>query len=178
MAYDEIDEMLDELSGDVAIGGEEIVGYDELIGKAKSAGRPDLAQKLILAKKMDQNAVALVKTRGGPRRRKVMAGASTVIGIGATENIRFEAQENFRPEEFFVQGANIDDFIINSIKIGTEEQFVNSGQCPADVFSPLCLRSNVHFKTMNLGSICVVNVTNTNAAARTFNSAFIGTAMD
>lgn len=194
MDDDDLDELLDQLSGDddddddeigdVSIGGQEIIGAEEIIGamlgakKRKRNRAKQLSAKMRAARNIDPNAVALVRSSGGPRRRKVLAGVTTSIGAGATAVVLFEAQENFRPEEFFVQGTNIASFLINSIKIGTEEQFVNTGACPADVFSSGALRSKVHFKTMNLGTVCAVTVTNTSAGALTFNSAFIGTAVD
>lgn len=176
---DDIDDLLDELSGDdVAIGGKEIIGAQEIIGAAaKKLAKQILSHRMKSARNIDPDAVALVQSPAGPRRRKVLAGTTTSIGPGATAVVEFTAQEDFRPEDFFVQATNIASFLILSIKVGTEEQFVNTGAAPADMFGANALRSQVHFKTMNLGTVTAVTVRNTSAGALDFNSSFIGTAV-
>lgn len=179
MDEDELNAMLDELSGQEIIGAQEIIGVQEIIGKAvRQATQNATVAAMRNARVLDPNAVMLQQSKAGPRRRKVLAGTSTSVGAGMQAPIEFSSQENFRPEQFFVQGVNIDSFVINSIKVGTEEQFVNTGAVPADVFSPQSLRSDIHFKTMNLGSKLVVTVTNTSGGALSFVSAFIGTAVE
>lgn len=174
---DDIDDMLDDLAGDdVAIGYEEIVGgNDEIVG---ARGRGRAAAQMRNARALDPQAVRLVRRKSTVRRKKILAGTTTSVGAGVTGVVTYESQENFRPEEFFVQGVNIDSFLIESIKVGTEEQLVNTGAVPADVFGPNGLRSNIQLKTMNLGATLAVVVRNTSAGALDFNSAFIGTAVD
>lgn len=176
---DEVDDLLDELAGDddqVVVGYDEIVGAEDIVGARPRRRRTALSMQQ--ARQIDPNAVRLVKRAAGPRRKKILAGTTTSVGAGSTAIITYESQENFRPEEFFVQGVNIDSFLIESIKIGTEEQLVNTGAVPADVFGPDGLRSNIQLKTMNVGTVMAVVVRNTSAGALDFNSAFIGTAVD
>lgn len=176
---DEVDDLLDELAGEddqVVVGYDEIVGGDEIVG-ARPRRRTSV-QNMQRARVLDPQAVRLVKRAAGPRRKKILAGTTTSVAAADTAIITYESQENFRPEEFFVQGVNIDSFLIESIKVGTEEQLVNTGAVPADVFGPNGLRSNIQLKTMNLGATLAVVVRNTSAGALDFNSAFIGTAVD
>jgi len=178
MAYDDLDDLLESMSGDddddVSVGGQEIIGAKEIIGKIV---RKAVSAAMKQARHIDPDAVLLEDTGPGPRRKKILAGTTTSVGAGVSAPISFKAQENFRPEEFFIQGVNIDDFVVTSIKVGTEEQLVNTGEVPGDVFSPGNLRSSVHFKTMNPGIDLVVTVRNTSGGALSFVSAFIGTAV-
>jgi hypothetical protein len=168
IGMDELDDLLDELSG------EDIVGR----AAAKKQLAQGLANKMARARNIDPRAVALVDRGPGPRRRKVLPGTTTNVGAGATVTITLESEENFRPERLVVDPTNAGSFEISSCKVGTEEQFVGAGQMPASAFSPDAQDTDVHFKTLNVGSKLILVVTNTTAGGLDFAFGFIGTAVD
>jgi hypothetical protein len=164
---DDLDDLLDELSGD----------GDVEIGARGGRGR-SLSARMARARNIDPNAVALVKRKRGPRRRKVLPGKTSTVAAGAEVVVNLTSEEDFRPERLVCSGADVDKFDIVSVKVGTEEQFVASGDCPAAAFAPNAKDTDIHFKTLNVGSKLTVTFKNVDAASGDIRFAFVGTAVD
>lgn len=187
--FADLDDDLEMLAGsdDIAIGAESsIAGTDiigevrEIIGRAMKRGgrKAAMAAAMAAAREIDPNAVMVKTTSGGLRRVKILPGDPLVLPAGDSNSVRYETEEDFRPQRYVVSSIDVENFAITSIKVGTSDQFAADGQCPAEIFRPDAWGIKIHFKTQNIGNKIKVAVTNLDAAnPHTFRAAFIGTSI-
>jgi hypothetical protein len=114
------------------------------------------------------------------QRRLPLGFQSLAVGAGATVSIPVVIQNQaFRLEELIVPNAVAVDFTIEDLKVGNSTQFASSGSVPAAAFSELCARQiNLKCATAQSGLSIILTVKNTNAAAKDFRAAGIGTALE
>lgn len=145
--YDEIDEILDALSGN---------DYESLVGQAPMAPRP-------------KGYLAPVTPRSF---RKYPLGLGTTnVGIGATAVITVNPQLPFK---LIRLSTPVVDFDIENIQIGTVSQFVAAGAVPSEVFAPDATGVELKGDTAVPGVAIQITVTNLGAAAQDFRGAFLG----
>ena len=156
-----------------------IIGWDldDLAGVAIGALSPHEQHALMVARRTDPNAVAVVQNQLTNRRRKVLPGDALSLAAGASGTVTYETQELFRPERYIVQGSNAADFTISAIIVGTKNQFAAPGDCPAEIFRPDAVNCDIHFDSAAIGNKIVVTVKNISVATSIFKAAFLGTSV-
>jgi hypothetical protein len=175
-----IDDLVSAIEGEnyrTAVGytpGLQIIGA---LQQSNDAELRDMGNALAAARRVDKKAVLLSAPKNLARRVQVLGVPATVVGIGATETIEIKTQQLFIPKRFVVGDVIAPDFVINQIKIATQDQFLSSDGCPAEAFQSDAVDLSVEFDTLQPGNSLFLTVTNLNAAARTFRGAFFGTSV-
>lgn len=143
---DDIDEILDALSGDE---------YD-LMGQAPMAPRPK----------------AFVRPVSPRQFRKYPLGLGvTNVGAGATAVITVNPQLPFKLIRLSTAAAG---FLIDNIQIGTVSQFVAAGEVPSEIFAPDATGVELKGDTAVPGVAIQLTVTNNTAGALDFTGALLG----
>jgi hypothetical protein len=96
--------------------------------------------------------------------------ANTVIAV--------QPSQAFRAQAYLVDPVIAPNFVLNSIQVGRQNQFIGAGVVPATVFSALNQLSGVQFDTGQTSEQVQVSVNNVTGAASIFRSAFIGTTVE
>ena len=192
--------------GDDALGnlldGDDSLGYDgltEIISGDESgddSGDDSGAQFIgddlgATARKQRSNAV-----KQAMQRKRIAAGAllrnlpprsarEFVIGLGSTAlpglssaNIAVQPQVIFRPERIVIPSNLAADFLITDIKVGKNSQLVSPGAIPAVVFVENAFGVRLKMDTAQIAQFITISVTNQNGAARNFQGAIIGPAVE
>jgi hypothetical protein len=94
------------------------------------------------------------------------------VPAGATKQITVRPQLLFRPTKYHVSESVGQNFLINSIVVGKNNQFATSGPLPATTFSDEQLR--FAFSTCQPGQDITVTVTNITSADHIFTSSMWG----
>ena len=129
-------------------------------------------------------------------RKRVQAGAllrnlpprsarEFVIGLGSTAlpglssaNISVQPQVIFRPERIVIPSNLAADFLITDVKVGKNSQLVSPGAIPAVVFVENAFGVRLKMDTAQIAQFITISVTNQNGAARNFQGAIIGPAVE
>ena len=193
--------------GDDALGnlldGDDSLGYDgltEIISGDESgddSGDDSGAQFIgddnlgATARKQRSNAV-----KQAMQRKRIAAGAllrnlpprsarEFVIGLGSTAlpglssaNIAVQPQVIFRPERIVIPSNLAADFLITDVKVGKNSQLVSPGAIPAVVFVENAFGVRLKMDTAQIAQFITISVTNQNGAARNFQGAIIGPAVE
>ena len=192
--------------GDDALGnlldGDDSLGYDgltEIISGDESgddSGDDSGAQFIgddlgATARKQRSNSV-----KQAMQRKRIAAGAllrnlpprsarEFVIGLGSTAlpglssaNISVQPQVIFRPERIVIPSNLAADFLITDIKVGKNSQLVSPGAIPAVVFVENAFGVRLKMDTAQIAQFITISVTNQNGAARNFQGAIIGPAVE
>lgn len=144
--YDDVDEILDALSGDE---------YD-LMGQVPSPPRPRAVMRPVAPRQFRKYPLGL---------------GTTPVGIGATAVITVNPQLPFKLVRLSTPATG---FMIENIQIGTVSQFVAAGGVPSEVFAPDANDVDLKGDTAVPGVAIQITVTNNNVAAADFNGAFLG----
>ena len=108
-----------------------------------------------------------------------------VIGLGSTAlpglssaNISVQPQVIFRPERIVIPSNLAADFLITDVKVGKNSQLVSPGAIPAVVFVENAFGVRLKMDTAQIAQFITISVTNQNGAARNFQGAIIGPAVE
>ena len=168
LGYDGMTEIMgdDDDSGDDS--GEEFVG-DDLMGAAKNQRR----QRQAAAKQ------ALLRTLPPRSSREYVIGlGSTALPGLSSANIAVQPQVIFRPERIVIPSNLAADFLITDIKVGKNSQLVSPGAIPAVVFVENAFGVRLKMDTAQIAQFVTLTITNQNGAARNFQGAIIGPAVE
>jgi len=188
--------------------GDEFVDGDDLLGAFVGDGDDALGDLLdgddiigAVAKKKRKQKVALARMRKQAAaqalmRKRIAAGSllrgvpprnsrEYALGLGSTSvqgnssaNINVQPQVIFRPERLVVPSNLAVDFLLTDIKVGKNSQLVSTGALPAVVFTETAFGVRLKMDTCQISMFVTVSVTNQNPAARNFQGAIIGPAVE
>lgn len=172
-------EGLTEIVGDDESGddsGAQFVG-DDLMGASKRKAQ-NAAQKQALMRRRVA-AGALLRTLPPRSAREFVIGlGSTAIPGLSSANINVQPQVIFRPERIVIPSNIAADFLITDVKVGKNSQLVSPGAIPAVVFVENAFGVRLKMDTAQIAQFITVSVTNQNGAARNFQGAIIGPAVE
>jgi hypothetical protein len=176
------DALGDLLDGDDEAG--EFVGDEaDIIGailrrKAKKGrARKAMAAQALMRKRIAAGALL----RGVPPRnsREYALGlGSTSVQGNSSANINVQPQVIFRPERLVIPSNLAVDFLITDLKVGKNSQLVSTGAIPAVVFTETAFGVRLKMDTAQISMFVTISVTNQNPAARNFQGAIIGPAVE
>lgn len=173
-------EGITEIMGDDEAGAE-FVGDesgDDLMGASKKRAARNAAMKNALLRKRI-GAGALLRSLAPRSAREYVIGlGSTAIPAGASANIGVQPQVLFRPERIVIPSTIAADFLITDIKVGKNSQLVAPGAIPAIVFAENAFGVRLKMDTSQIAQFVTLSITNQNAAARNFQGAIIGPAVE
>jgi hypothetical protein len=155
------------------VGGDEIVGYDysEMFGADVSPGQ--LAQ---VAQARAAGGAVIRQTKPSTLREQVLPFYRSYV-LSETASITSYPQRLFRPERLTFASLTAQYFLINSVSIAQEPQFVADGGALAQMYTEVAVGMRLKGKTANLGAQIVVNATNLDAAnTRILYGQFVGPA--
>jgi hypothetical protein len=174
------DDLFGEFVGDDDSGddvGDDMIGAFLRKKKAKKNNR-QRAQALALMRKRIAAGSLL---RGVPPRnsREYALGlGSTSVQGNSSANINVQPQVIFRPERLVVPSNLAVDFLLTDIKVGKNSQLVSTGAIPAVVFTETAFGVRLKMDTCQIAMFVTISVTNQNPAARNFQGAIIGPAVE
>ena len=168
-------------------GLEQILGYDHLaLGAARRpvarpgmrpASRPAPSMAAAIQAKQVQDGT-LVRSSPPSRAQELAVGfPATSIAAAASANVTTNPQEIFRPERLVVGDAIAPNFIINSLIVGKNNQFLNQNPLPAEGFKSTAVGVRLRCDTAQVNSNIVLNVTNISLGTLTFYAMLVGTSV-
>jgi len=118
-----------------------------------------------------------------PRRRlsQTMPFNTLVLAAGATGVLTAQPQRPIRLERLFLDSptaGGLSNFAVSNIVIGADQQFVNTGNAPAIMFSFNAVGANLRGTTANPGIVIAITVVNVSGAPATIGGAVIGTSLE
>ncbi len=104
------------------------------------------------------------------RRTAIPVDSGSNVNNAASTTIEIEPQEDFRPERLIAPVG----WFIDSLTIGSENQFVTDGSLPSDMFAANATDAQLTYRTCGRGQKIVVGVTNNTGNAARFVGGFYG----
>jgi len=172
--FEGLTEIMGDDSGDDA--GAQFVGDESGAASTRKAhsgqAKADLLRKRIAAG-------ALLRTLPPRSSREFIIGlGSTSLPALSSANISVQPQVIFRPERIVIPSNIAADFLITDVKVGKNSQLVSPGAIPAVVFVENAFGVRLKMDTAQIAQFITVSVTNQNGAARNFQGAIIGPAVE
>jgi hypothetical protein len=172
--FEGLTEIMGDDSGDDA--GAQFVG-DESGAASTRKGHSSQAKADLLRKRIA--AGALLRTLPPRSSREFIIGlGSTSLPALSSANISVQPQVIFRPERIVIPSNIAADFLITDVKVGKNSQLVSPGAIPAVVFVENAFGVRLKMDTAQIAQFITVSVTNQNGAARNFQGAIIGPAVE
>ena len=172
--FEGLTEIMGDDSGDDA--GAQFVG-DESGAASARKGHSNQAKADLLRKRIA--AGALLRTLPPRSSREFIIGlGSTSLPALSSANISVQPQVIFRPERIVIPSNIAADFLITDVKVGKNSQLVSPGAIPAVVFVENAFGVRLKMDTAQIAQFITVSVTNQNGAARNFQGAIIGPAVE
>lgn len=148
----------DEIMGGDAIGYDytEIFGGDEVGGGAP----PALVEKVAQARRaggvfVGKREPSTLREQSLPFYRSYTASETATVSL--------QPQRMFRPERLTFASLTALYFLLNSINIAQEPQFVADGATLCQLYTEVAVGMRLKGKTANLGALITINLTNLDA---------------
>jgi len=167
------DESGDE-SGDDS--GAQFIGDDDL-GASKRSARSNAVKQAMQRKRIAAGALLRNLPPRSAREFVIGLGSTALPGLSSA-NIAVQPQVIFRPERIVIPSNLAADFLITDIKVGKNSQLVSPGAIPAVVFVENAFGVRLKMDTAQIAQFITISVTNQNGAARNFQGAIIGPAVE
>lgn len=167
----------EDLLGAYLLEGEAATGMERAILGAVAKASPKVKAALQAAR---ASKATMVREQMPSKSRQQPIGLDSgpiAVPAGAAAVIQVVPQKPFRPERLVVDPATSPAFIINSVFVGTDNQFVTAGGISANIFVPGAFGVGLKGDTANVGITIAVNITNFSGAAARFLGALLGTAV-
>ena len=179
LGYDGTTEIMgDDDSGDDS--GAEFVGDDDLMGavaKNQRRQRQQQAKQALMRKRVAAGALLRTLPPRSSREYVIGLGSTALPGLSSA-NIAVQPQVIFRPERIVIPSNLAADFLITDIKVGKNSQLVSPGAIPAVVFVENAFGVRLKMDTAQIAQFVTLTITNQNGAARNFQGAIIGPAVE
>jgi len=181
MGWDGMTEIIsgDELgddSGDDSGAQAQFVGDDNL-GASKRAARSNAVKQAMQRKRIAAGALLRNLPPRSAREFVIGLGSTALPGLSSA-NIAVQPQVIFRPERIVIPSNLAADFLITDVKVGKNSQLVSPGAIPAVVFVENAFGVRLKMDTAQIAQFITISVTNQNGAARNFQGAIIGPAVE
>lgn len=189
--YEDYSDLVEEMLG------QDYVGEDlEMVGAARPLyGRRPITRRGVprgglrrmrapvsnaLAARRVQDAVVLKKTAPTKGRSLFMGldSGAVLIAAGATGNVTDRPQKLFRPERLAVPASIAAMFILNSLNIGTVNQFVSNTAVPCETFQEGGVGVGLRGDTAHPGLDITASVTNISGGALRFRATLFGSSVE
>jgi hypothetical protein len=156
--------------------GAEFVGDDNL-GASKRQARSNAVKQAMQQKRIAAGALLRNLPPRSAREFVIGLGSTALPGLSSA-NIAVQPQVIFRPERIVIPSNLAADFLITDIKVGKNSQLVSPGAIPAVVFVENAFGVRLKMDTAQIAQFITISVTNQNGAARNFQGAIIGPAVE
>ncbi len=165
-------------SGAAQFVGEGLEGDDSSMGAArKRHARSNQAKQDMLRKRIAAGALLRTLPPRSAREFVIGLGSTALPGLSSA-NISVQPQVIFRPERIVIPSNLAADFLITDVKVGKNSQLVSPGAIPAVVFVENAFGVRLKMDTAQIAQFITISVTNQNGAARNFQGAIIGPAVE
>jgi len=169
------------------IGNDEIVGgdgfaavgydYSEIFGGDSYVGADSPGLVAEVAQARAAGGVAVVKRQPQTLREQSLPFYRAYTA-SETATISLTPQRMFRPERLTFASLTALYFLLNSINIAQEPQFVADGATLAQLYTEVAVGMRLKGKTANRGALITINLTNLDAVnARTVYGQIVGPAV-
>lgn len=179
-----------EMEGDAILSGDDILGAlmsgdmdGDVEGDAILAGlfRRKKARgnirKLLRAKKAQEGKL-LKELKPNKWRRQPLGFVALAIPAAGTTTVTATPQNVFKGQRLTVPAVFAVNFVINSLFVGVQNQFVGAGAIPAITFAENAVGEDMNMDTAQIGNTITMNVTNLDgAAAHDFRATLLGDAV-
>jgi hypothetical protein len=169
------------IGNDEIVGGEghAAIGYDysEIFGgdMVLGADSPGLVSEVAQARAA--GGVAVVKRQPSTLREQSLP-FNQAYTASQTANVTLTPQRMFRPERLTFASLTALYFLLNSVNIAQEPQFVADGATLCQLFTEVAVGMRLKGKTANLGAQITLGLTNLDAVnARTVYGQIVGPAV-
>ena len=177
--FEGLTEIVGDDSGDES--GAQFVGEmdgDSSMGAAsKRHARSNQAKSDMLRKRIAAGALLRTLPPRSAREFVIGLGSTALPGLSSA-NISVQPQVIFRPERIVIPSNLAADFLITDVKVGKNSQLVSPGAIPAVVFVENAFGVRLKMDTAQIAQFITISVTNQNGAARNFQGAIIGPAVE
>ncbi len=168
----------DEAGDDSGDGtGSQFVGDGDMMGAAKRKAKSNAAKQALLRRRVAAGALLRTLPPRSAREFVIGLGSTAIPGLSSA-NINVQPQVIFRPERIVIPSNIAADFLITDVKVGKNSQLVSPGAIPAVVFVENAFGVRLKMDTAQIAQFITVSVTNQNGAARNFQGAIIGPAVE
>jgi hypothetical protein len=156
---------------DIGAEGDEGTGEYEIAGDAETGAAP-------------RQLPPGVSRGGGPKKKYTQTMPLTsqlLLGTGATARMQAQPQRPMRCERLFLSsptGNGLANFVVTSIQVGADLQFVNDGDVPADVYAFNSVGGSIRAATANPGIVVTVTIRNISGGPASLYGAFVGTSLE
>ena len=178
--YGSVEDMLG-YGSDVEILGmdPELLGMSdvEILGRVRAARARRSGSSLARNVAASRMAAVVPKGPSGSKDLCLPCTAAAATAAGATTPINLQPTQPFRANAWLIDPVNAPSFVVNSVSVGRQNQFIGAGTIPATAFSALNPLAKISFDTGQANEPIAVSVTNFTLAAALFSSAFFGTAL-
>lgn len=169
------------IGNDEIIGGEgsPAIGYDysEMFGGDQLIGADSPALVAETAAVRAAGGLNIVKRQPQALREQSLPFYQ-LYTASQTATIELKPQRMFRPERVTFASLTALYFLLNSINIAQEPQFVADGATLCQLFTEVAVGMRLKGKTANLGALITINLTNLDAAnSRTVYGQIVGPAV-
>lgn len=161
------------------VGAQDIVGanyarLDNLFGYGGLAvgaeAGPELAQQIAARR------AALVVEREVSKARVVPLGfPTTAVAAGANADIQTQPQTLFRAQRLVIPSDIAGAVLVRDLRIGARSVLPNANPVPGRMFTETTVGGDMNLDTAQVSQIITLSITNTSAAAITFNAGIYGT---
>jgi hypothetical protein len=155
----------------------EMDGDDSSMGAAKRHARSKQAKADMMRKRIAAGALLRTLPPRSAREFVIGLGSTALPGLSSA-NISVQPQVIFRPERIVIPSNLAADFLITDVKVGKNSQLVSPGAIPAVVFVENAFGVRLKMDTAQIAQFITISVTNQNGAARNFQGAIIGPAVE
>jgi len=173
--YEGMTEIVGDDAGDDS--GAQFVGEDSSMGASKRHARADATKQALMRKRVQAGAMLRTLPPRSAREFVIGLGSTALPGLSSA-NIAVQPQVIFRPERIVIPSNLAADFLITDIKVGKNSQLVSPGAIPAVVFVENAFGVRLKMDTAQIAQFITISVTNQNGAARNFQGAIIGPAVE
>ena len=150
----------------------------DMMGASKQRrARSAAAKQAMLRKRVAAGSILRTLPPRSSREFVIGLGSTPLPGLSSA-NIAVQPQVIFRPERIVIPSHIAHDFLITDIKVGKNSQLVSPGAIPAAVFVENAFGVRLKMDTAQIAQFITISVTNQNGAARNFQGAIIGPAVE
>ena len=174
--YEGTTEIVGDDAGEAFVG-DDSNGDDSSMGASKRHARANATKQALMRKRVSAGAMLRTLPPRSAREFVIGLGSTALPGLSSA-NIAVQPQVIFRPERIVIPSNLAADFLITDIKVGKNSQLVSPGAIPAVVFVENAFGVRLKMDTAQIAQFITISVTNQNGAARNFQGAIIGPAVE
>jgi hypothetical protein len=176
---DMLGEIMGEMDGDAILSGDHSDGalMGEMLGLFRRHKKHAKAKNYLRAKKASDGKL-LKELRPNKWRRQPLGFVQLAVPAAGTVTVTATPQNVFKGQRLTIPAVIGVNFVINSLFVGVQNQFVGAGAIPAITFAENAVGEDLNMDTAQIGNTITMNVTNLDgAAAHDFRASLTGDAV-